>query len=59
MAAFKASSPASSCADPMCSMFRDPRREDYTICAAALALEWLIGAIGSMPCGPVFDYWQG
>jgi hypothetical protein len=42
MAAFKASSLASSCADPMCSMSRDPRREEYTICAAALALEWLI-----------------
>ena len=26
---------APSCAEPMCSMFRDPRREDHTICTAA------------------------
>ncbi|GHH42202.1 hypothetical protein GCM10017774_38140 [Lentzea cavernae] len=25
---------ASSCAEPMCSMSRDPRREEYTICTA-------------------------
>jgi hypothetical protein len=33
-AALKASSSASSCADPMCSMLRDPRREDQTTCTA-------------------------
>ena len=33
-AAFNASSSASSCADPMCSMSRDPRREECTICTA-------------------------
>jgi hypothetical protein len=25
---------ASPCADPMCSMLRDPRREDLTTCTA-------------------------
>ena len=29
-AAFSASSSASSWAEPMCPMFRDPRREDHT-----------------------------
>ena len=33
-AAFSASSSASSCAEPMCSMFRDPRRDDQTSCTA-------------------------
>jgi hypothetical protein len=31
---FSASSSASSCADPRCSISRDPRREDYTTCTA-------------------------
>jgi hypothetical protein len=30
-ATFSASGSPSSCAEPMCSMFRDPRREDHTI----------------------------
>ena len=33
-AAFSASSFASSCAEPMCSIFRDPRRNDHTIWTA-------------------------
>ena len=33
-AAFNASSSPSSWADPTCSILRDPRREDYTICTA-------------------------
>jgi len=33
-AAFSASSSASSCAEPMCSIFRDPRRNDHTIWTA-------------------------
>jgi len=33
-AAFSASSSASSCAEPMCSILRDPRREDQTIWTA-------------------------
>ena len=33
-AAFSASSSASSCADPRCSISRDPRREAHTTCAA-------------------------
>ena len=33
-AAFRASSSASSCADPMCSMLRDPRCDDQTTCTA-------------------------
>ena len=33
-AAFSASSSAASCADPMCSTLRDPRREDHTIWTA-------------------------
>jgi hypothetical protein len=33
-AAFSAASSASSWADPMCSMSRDPRRDEYTICTA-------------------------
>jgi hypothetical protein len=33
-AALSASSSASSCAEPMCSMFRDPRRKDHTIWTA-------------------------
>jgi hypothetical protein len=33
-AAFRASSAASSYADPRCSIFRDPRREDHTTCTA-------------------------
>ena len=33
-AAFSASSSASSCADPRCSISRDPRREDHTTCTA-------------------------
>ena len=37
-AAFSASTSASSCAEPMCSMFRDPRREDHAIWTA-VALE--------------------
>jgi hypothetical protein len=32
--AFSSSSSASSCADPMCSMSRAPRREECTICIA-------------------------
>ena len=32
--AFSASSSASSCADPRCSISRDPRREDHTTCTA-------------------------
>ena len=31
-AAFSISSPASSCADPRCSIFREPRRDDHTTC---------------------------
>ena len=33
-AAFSASSSAASCADPMCSMSRDPRRDEHTTCTA-------------------------
>ena len=33
-AAFSDSSSASSCADPRCSISRDPRREDHTTCTA-------------------------
>ena len=33
-AAFNACTPASSCAEPKCSMLRDPRREECTICTA-------------------------
>jgi hypothetical protein len=33
-AAFSTSSPALSCADPRCSIWRDPRREDHTTCTA-------------------------
>jgi hypothetical protein len=33
-AAFSASSSASSCAGPMCSISRDPRRDDHTTCTA-------------------------
>jgi hypothetical protein len=33
-AAFSVSSPASSCADPMCSISRDPRLDEWTICTA-------------------------
>ena len=33
-AAFSASSSASSCADPRCSISRDPRRDEHTICTA-------------------------
>ena len=33
-AAFSASSSASSCADPRCSISRDPRRDDHTTCTA-------------------------
>ena len=33
-AAFSASSSASSCADPRCSISRDPRRDDHTTCGA-------------------------
>ena len=33
-AAFSTSSSASSCAEPRCSIARDPRREDHTICTA-------------------------
>ena len=33
-AAFSASSSASSCAEPMCSIFRDPHREDHSIWTA-------------------------
>jgi hypothetical protein len=33
-AAFRASSSASSCADPGCSIPRDPRRDDHTTCTA-------------------------
>ena len=33
-AVFSASSSASSCAEPMCSIFRDPRRKDHTIWTA-------------------------
>jgi hypothetical protein len=33
-AAFSAWSSASSCADPRCSISRDPRREDHTTCTA-------------------------
>jgi hypothetical protein len=34
-AAFSASSSAASCTEPMCSISRDPRREDHTIWTAA------------------------
>ena len=33
-AAFSVSSPASSCAKPRCSISREPRRDEYTICTA-------------------------
>ncbi len=33
-AAFSAATPASSCAEPRCSILRDPRRVDHTICTA-------------------------
>lgn len=33
-AAFNTSTPASSCAEPMCSISREPRRDEYTICTA-------------------------
>jgi hypothetical protein len=33
-AAFNAANLWSSCADPTCSIDRDPRREDHTICTA-------------------------
>jgi hypothetical protein len=33
-AAFSASTSASSCADPRCSISRDPRRDDHTTCTA-------------------------
>jgi hypothetical protein len=33
-AAFSASSSASSCAEPMCSISRDPRRDNHTTCTA-------------------------
>lgn len=33
-AAFSASSSALSCADPRCSICRDPRRDDHTTCTA-------------------------
>jgi hypothetical protein len=33
-AAFNAANPASSWAEPRCSIERDPRRDDHTICTA-------------------------
>jgi hypothetical protein len=33
-AAFRASNSASSCAGPMCSIWRNPRRDDHTTCTA-------------------------
>jgi hypothetical protein len=33
-AVLSAASSASSCADPTCSIWREPRREEYTICTA-------------------------
>ena len=36
-AAFSSSTSASSCADPRCSISREPRRDEYTICTPAVA----------------------
>ncbi|BCQ06740.1 hypothetical protein JMUB5695_00149 [Mycobacterium heckeshornense] len=33
-AAFSAANSTSSCAEPMCSIEREPRRQDHTICTA-------------------------